>query len=128
MEYNRLGHSGLLVSELSFGSWVTFDSAGAEGTVRYFIYKRANKREKKRHSQSEIQCHCVREESEDFGVPWLIDHSTSFRLPRSDHGNTRARVSTAVCKKNVGRLPAGLRVGAGRRRDALELNPAQVLK
>jgi aryl-alcohol dehydrogenase-like predicted oxidoreductase len=25
MEYRRLGHSGLKLSELSFGSWVTFN-------------------------------------------------------------------------------------------------------
>lgn len=34
MKYNRLGKSGLLVSELSFGTWVTFSSSGAEGTVK----------------------------------------------------------------------------------------------
>ena len=33
MKYNRLGNTGLLVSELSFGSWVTFDSAGGDGKV-----------------------------------------------------------------------------------------------
>ena len=33
MQYNRLGNSGLLVSELSFGSWVTFASNGDAGTV-----------------------------------------------------------------------------------------------
>ena len=33
MQYNRLGNSGLLVSELSFGSWVTFDSSNKSGTV-----------------------------------------------------------------------------------------------
>ena len=27
MQYNRLGHSGLIVSELSFGSWISFDSS-----------------------------------------------------------------------------------------------------
>jgi len=31
MEYNRLGNSGLVVSELSFGSWVTFDYAKQSG-------------------------------------------------------------------------------------------------
>lgn len=35
MEYNRLGKSGLLVSELSFGSWVTFhDQMGVEGAKK----------------------------------------------------------------------------------------------
>jgi voltage-dependent potassium channel beta subunit len=33
MKYNRLGNTGLLVSELSFGSWVTFDSSGGDGKV-----------------------------------------------------------------------------------------------
>ena len=33
MKYNRLGNTGLLVSELSFGSWVTFDSRGGDGTI-----------------------------------------------------------------------------------------------
>ena len=33
MQYNRLGNSGLLVSELSFGSWVTFDASAKDGTV-----------------------------------------------------------------------------------------------
>ena len=33
MKYNRLGHSGLVVSELSFGSWVTFDTGVSAGTV-----------------------------------------------------------------------------------------------
>ena len=34
MQYNRLGNSGLLVSELSFGSWITFDSSSSSpGTV-----------------------------------------------------------------------------------------------
>ena len=28
MRYNKLGDSGLLVSELSFGSWVTFQNDG----------------------------------------------------------------------------------------------------
>ena len=34
MKYNRLGDTGLLVSELSFGSWVTFDDSGEEGPLR----------------------------------------------------------------------------------------------
>ncbi|MGL1892571.1 MAG: aldo/keto reductase [Spirochaetaceae bacterium] len=35
MEYNRLGNSGLKVSELSFGSWVTFnDSSGIESAKK----------------------------------------------------------------------------------------------
>ena len=33
MQYNRLGNTGLLVSELSFGSWVTFDTTANSGTV-----------------------------------------------------------------------------------------------
>lgn len=33
MKYNRLGESGLLVSELFLGSWVTFDSSGGAGTI-----------------------------------------------------------------------------------------------
>jgi len=33
MKYNRLGETGLLVSELSHGSWVTFDSKGGSGTI-----------------------------------------------------------------------------------------------
>jgi aryl-alcohol dehydrogenase-like predicted oxidoreductase len=32
MQYNRLGHSGLIVSELSFGSWISFDSTSGAGT------------------------------------------------------------------------------------------------
>ena len=38
MQYNRLGRSGLKVSELSYGSWVTFgkqlDVAGARACMR----------------------------------------------------------------------------------------------
>jgi len=33
MRYNRLGETGLLVSELSLGSWVTFDMSGEAGTI-----------------------------------------------------------------------------------------------
>jgi len=33
MKYNRLGDTGLLVSQLSLGSWVTFDVKGGAGTV-----------------------------------------------------------------------------------------------
>eukprot|EP00416_Gambierdiscus_australes_P029668 CAMPEP_0171083236 /NCGR_PEP_ID=MMETSP0766_2-20121228/17592_1 /TAXON_ID=439317 /ORGANISM="Gambierdiscus australes, Strain CAWD 149" /LENGTH=382 /DNA_ID=CAMNT_0011540659 /DNA_START=33 /DNA_END=1181 /DNA_ORIENTATION=- len=33
MKYNRLGDTGLLVSELSLGSWVTFDASGSAGTI-----------------------------------------------------------------------------------------------
>jgi voltage-dependent potassium channel beta subunit len=33
MQYNRLGNSGLIVSELSFGSWVTFSRDNNSGTV-----------------------------------------------------------------------------------------------
>lgn len=34
MKYNRLGNSGLLVSELSLGSWITFSTSGQDGTVK----------------------------------------------------------------------------------------------
>lgn len=30
MEYRRLGHSGLMVSSLSYGSWITFDAQSAQ--------------------------------------------------------------------------------------------------
>jgi voltage-dependent potassium channel beta subunit len=33
MKYNRLGDTGLLVSQLSLGSWVTFDISGDAGTI-----------------------------------------------------------------------------------------------
>jgi len=33
MKYNRLGDTGLLVSQLSLGSWVTFDTKGGAGTL-----------------------------------------------------------------------------------------------
>jgi aryl-alcohol dehydrogenase-like predicted oxidoreductase len=39
MEYRRMGHSGLLLSELSFGSWLTFgkqiEDGGAEEMMKY---------------------------------------------------------------------------------------------
>ena len=34
MEYRRLGTSGLKVSELSFGSWITYGNQLAEDTAR----------------------------------------------------------------------------------------------
>lgn len=37
MEYRRLGHSGLKVSALSLGSWITFGGAMARGEVRELV-------------------------------------------------------------------------------------------
>ena len=39
MEYNRLGHSGLKVSQFSLGSWVTYGGQVDEAEARKCIFK-----------------------------------------------------------------------------------------